>query len=122
MLRQDLDPERRRRLMADGQAAVNRGEFYEAHEFWEEVWLELDDPEHTWVQGLIQVATGLHKLHQGHAGPAITLLRKAIAKLDDAPDVIDGVDAAGARTIARTMLAGLEKGELPDPTGVKLGG
>jgi hypothetical protein len=122
MLREDLDPVRRLRLMDEGQAAVNRGAFYEAHESWEEVWLELDDPEHTWVQGLIQVATGLHKLQQGHAGPAATLLRKAIAKLEDAPDELDGVDVAGARRIARTMLAGLEKGELPDPTGVKLGG
>src|SRR5262249_13857653 len=46
----------RRRLMDQGRAAFNRGEFYEAHEFWEEVWNEIDDPERLWVQGMIQVA------------------------------------------------------------------
>jgi predicted metal-dependent hydrolase len=121
VVREPLPPDRRLELLAAGQAAVNRGDFYEAHEHWEEVWLQEDDPQHTWIQGLIQVATGLHKLHQGHAQASTRLFERALAKLGDAPPSLDGVDVDGARRIATRMLEGLRKGDLPDPTGVKLG-
>lgn len=106
-------PEERARLMEAGRQAFNAGEFYEAHEFWEEVWLELEDPEFRWVQGLIQIATALHKLHAGHARPATTLFAKALAKLHDAPPTLDGIDVARARAHATDRAAGLARGELP---------
>ena len=115
-----MSPERRRELLEAGRTAYNLGEYYDAHEHWEEVWLTLDDPEHRWLQGLIQVATGFHKLVQGRDGPATTLLERALAKLEDAPDAWEGVDVAAARTAARAMLAGLARGDLPDPRGAKV--
>ena len=44
-----MDEAERQRLMEAGRAAFNRGEFYEAHEHWEDVWNEVDDPERTWI-------------------------------------------------------------------------
>jgi uncharacterized protein len=115
-----LTPERRQELLDEGRAAYNAGDFYQAHESWEEVWLTLDDPEHRWLQGLIQVATGFHKLVQGRESPATTLLERALAKLTDAPPSWEGLDVAAARDAARTMLSGLQRGELPDPRGSRL--
>lgn len=103
----------RARLMEAGRQAFNAGQFYEAHEHWEEVWLELEDPDHRWVQGLIQIATALHKLHDGHARPASMLFAKALAKLADAPATLDGIDVAGARAHATHRAAALARGELP---------
>lgn len=103
----------RARLMEAGRLAFNAGDFYEAHEHWEEVWLELDDPDHRWVQGLIQVATGLHKLHAGHARPAATLFAKALVKLADAPSTLDGIDVARAVAHATERARALAAGELP---------
>ena len=41
----------------------NEGEFYEAHEAWEQIWIdELDDEWRLFVQGLIQVTSAFHKL------------------------------------------------------------
>jgi predicted metal-dependent hydrolase len=37
-----------------GRVAFNRGEYFEAHELWEEAWQVLDGVERILVQGLIQ--------------------------------------------------------------------
>ena len=63
-------------------AAFNRGEYFLAHELWEEVWREVDDDERRlYVQGLIQIAAGLHHLQQDRPGPGAGLLRKGLEKL-----------------------------------------
>jgi predicted metal-dependent hydrolase len=109
-----LDPARRRELMAAGQVAFNRREFYEAHEYWEEVWDVIDDPERRWTQGLIQLATGLHKLAHGRPDVCETLLRKALGKLETAPASFEAIDVEGARHAAGLLLVRLA-GEGPLP-------
>jgi predicted metal-dependent hydrolase len=116
-----MDEGARIELMRRGREAFNRGEFYEAHEFWEEVWDELDDPERRWVQGLIQVATGLHKLARLRPDVCVTLLVKALGKLDGAPVAWGGVDVAAARRGAEEVLASLRSGGRPDPRALQLG-
>ena len=106
--------------MEDGRAAFNRGEFYEAHEFWEDVWNEIDDPERTWVQGMIQVATGLHKVSGDKRGPARTLLEKALIKLQDVPAGFAGFDLATMKREAWEALQVLVEGKLPEARSVKL--
>ena len=65
-----------------GRAAFNRGEYFLAHELWEEVWRELGDAEQrTFVQGLIQIAAGLHHLQKHRRRPAAGLLRKGLEKV-----------------------------------------
>jgi uncharacterized protein len=65
-----------------GRAAFNRGEYFLAHELWEEVWREVDDAERRlYVQGLIQIAAGLHQLQRHRPGPAAGLLRKGLEKI-----------------------------------------
>jgi hypothetical protein len=78
--------------MEQGRAAFNRGEFFLAHELWEELWLELRElPDRSRalrlrVQGLIQIAAGLHHLQGGRRRPATTLLCRGLAKLTPVQD------------------------------------
>ena len=67
--------------LGEGRTAFNQGEFFLAHEIWEEVWHQITGPERTAVQGLIQVAAGCHHLRGGRRGPAAALLEKGAAKL-----------------------------------------
>ncbi len=115
-----MDADERHRLMEEGRRAFNRGEFYESHEFWEEVWDVIDDPDRTWVQGMIQLATGLHKLQRDRPDVCRTLFAKALAKLADAPATLDGYDLGKLRTDATAVQAAVERGERPDPLAVKL--
>ena len=52
-------PERRRLFLA-GIEQFNRGEFFAAHETWEEIWRSTTPEPRDLFQGLIQVAAGLH--------------------------------------------------------------
>jgi predicted metal-dependent hydrolase len=65
-----------------GRVAFNRGEYFLAHELWEGVWRELGEAERRLcVQGLIQIAAGLHHLQQRRTGPAARLLQKGLEKI-----------------------------------------
>jgi predicted metal-dependent hydrolase len=78
-----LTSDERRRLLRDGIDRFNRGEFFDAHEIWEEVWRSnLPEPRKL-LQGLIQVAAGLHQILDLHRtiGPRNTLA-KARAHLE----------------------------------------
>lgn len=65
-------------------AAFNRGlrlfntaEFYDAHEVWEDVWRPLPPSmEKKFLQGLIQIAVGLHHHSTGNTVGALSLLKR----------------------------------------------
>jgi predicted metal-dependent hydrolase len=116
-----LDPAERRRLLDAGAADFDARRFFDAHERWEEVWDEADDPERRWLQGMIQVATGLHKLAAGRPDVCHKLLDKAIAKLDGAPAAWEGFALERLGRDAAALRAAIERGERPDPGVVPLG-
>jgi hypothetical protein len=67
--------------LESGRQAFNGGQFFAAHEHWEEAWHQLTGPERRAVQGLIQIAAGLHHLTSGRPRPAAAQLGKGLAKL-----------------------------------------
>lgn len=99
------------RGLEPGRAAFNRRGYFEAHELWEEAWRELSGAERTFVQGLIQIAAGLHHLEQHRPRPAAGLLRKGLQKISrgvPAPLAYLRVEAL-SRAVAR-LLAELAAG------------
>jgi hypothetical protein len=82
-----------------GAALFDAGAFFDAHEAWEERWRVTADPtEKLFLQGLIQVAAGFHKLFVVESvESALRLLAKGLAKLDACPAGIAGMDLAGFR-------------------------
>ena len=59
----------------------NRREFYEAHEAWEEGWIDELTDDRLLLQGLIQVAAGLYKVQCASPAGAAKLLGAGLAKL-----------------------------------------
>jgi predicted metal-dependent hydrolase len=98
-----------------GRAAFNRGEYFLAHELWEEIWREVDDAERRlYVQGLIQIAAGLHHLQRHRPGPAAGLLRKGLEKLSQRRQ-----DSEVSRSRLRTdLLASEVERLLSEPDGL----
>lgn len=94
-----LTPDERRRLVRQGVDCFNRGEFYDAHEIWEEVWRSNLPEPRTLLQGLIQVAAGMHQILDLHrkAGPRNTLA-KAAAHLEPYRPAALGLDVTGLLT------------------------
>jgi predicted metal-dependent hydrolase len=107
-------------LLVPGRVAFARGQFFAAHELWEEVWRVTTGPARTWIQGLIQIAAGLHQLARGRPGPAASLLRRALVRLADVPPGFAGIDMTAACAGAEQVAAALERGEAADPDAVVL--
>jgi predicted metal-dependent hydrolase len=69
----------------------NRGEFFEAHETWEDIWRLAAGPEKRFLQGLIQIAVALHHHSTGNLRGAQSLLKRGCKNLDGCPEVFGGV-------------------------------
>lgn len=104
--------------LARGAELFNRGLYWEAHEAWEELWLELEDEPRLFLQGLIQVAAAGHKAFaQKQPRGCVRLLRTALQKLDPAPPDFLGVETGRFLPAVRRLLAEAERwhaGEVPE--------
>ena len=60
-----------------GIVLFNRGDFFEAHEVWESLWMETFTPEKKFYQGLIQAAVGLLHFCNGNVAGALKLYRSS---------------------------------------------
>ena len=95
----------RRAALETGAALYARGEFFEAHEAWEELWLSLDGEPRLFVQGLIQVAAACHKAYaQAQPRGCVKLLETALEKLAPSPTDFMGVKTEMLLRAAREML------------------
>jgi predicted metal-dependent hydrolase len=56
-----------------GIVLFNRGDFFEAHEAWESLWMDTCTPEKQFFQGLIQAAVGLCHFCNGNLRGAVKL-------------------------------------------------
>ena len=60
-----------------GIVLFNRGDFFEAHEVWESLWMDTFGPEKQFYQGLIQAAVGLCHFCNGNVRGAVKLYRSS---------------------------------------------
>jgi len=100
-----------------GAALFDQGRFWDAHEAWEEAWLEEDGEVRVFLQGLIQVAAGYHKATvQLQPNGCVKLLRSGLAKLAPLPPEFFGVALGGfVPQVERTLAEARrwQSGELP---------
>ena len=62
-----------------GLRLYDAGDFFRAHEEWESVWLLSQEPEKTFLQGLIQVTAAFHHLQRNNPVGAVRLFKAALA-------------------------------------------
>src|SRR6266481_4010844 len=98
------------RLFRKGLEAFNSGRFYEAHEHWEEVWLQTLDPEKMFLQGLIQVAAAFHHYSKANRQGTRNLLQAGLTKIERFPHAHKGLEVEHLRIAVRRWLAALESG------------
>jgi uncharacterized protein len=94
-------------------------QFFDAHEHWEGVWLECDEPEKTFLQSLIQITAAFHHLQNGNPAGTASLLRAALRRLDGFSAEYGGIAVEQLRASIRTWLEAIGSGialtELPFP-------
>jgi len=108
-----MDARKKNRLVKEGLEAFNSARFYDAHEHWEEVWLETPNPDKKFLQGLIQVAAAFHHYSRANRKGCRNLLRAGLDKLDSFPEEHWGLAIEPLRESVRWWLAELEMGQNP---------
>ncbi len=99
----------------DGVRHFNRGDFFEAHEAFEDLLDAVDgDGDARWdlLVALVQVSVGYHKSASGHVG-AVRMLSLGLEKLSAFPDVAAGVAVEALRARIRDDLAAFAAGADP---------
>lgn len=97
--------------LARGLECYRGGEFFEAHEHWEGVWLGCAEPDKTFLQALIQVAAAFHHMQRSNRAGTASLLRRALSRLDRFPPEYGGVAVEPLRDSIRAWLAALDQAE-----------
>ena len=106
-----LDSHEKARLYQMGLDAFNSDHFYEAHEHWEEVWLETPHPDKMFLQGLIQVAAAFHHYSRANLQGTRNLLRAGLMKLERFPEIHGELEIQALREAVREWLTALETTE-----------
>jgi uncharacterized protein len=88
----------------NGVILFNSGEFFKAHEVWEEIWLGATEPDKTFLQGLIQLAAAFHHYSRGNRTGGQSLAETALAKLEIFSGNYWGINLATLRVAARGWL------------------
>ena len=96
--------------LASGLQCYRNEEFFEAHEHWETTWLECVEPEKTFLQSLIQVSAAFHHLRRKNVAGAVSLLSRALGRLESYPGVYGGIDVVALRASVRAWLDALGAG------------
>ncbi|WP_084027704.1 DUF309 domain-containing protein [Mycobacterium avium] len=93
------------------QDLLDRGLAFNAHEVFEAAWKKAPAHERTLWQGLTQLAVGITHVQRGNVDGAVTVLRRAAARLaDDKRAAPYGIDAAGLVEYAGDLVAELTGG------------
>lgn len=87
-----LSPEREHELFREGIRLFNEGEYFEAHEVWEDAWRPASGQDRVFFQGLIQCAVAMEHMRRGNASGARNLFRKTQKKMAPLPRIYRGID------------------------------
>jgi predicted metal-dependent hydrolase len=102
-------------LLRAGIELYNGGSYFEAHEAWEEVWLDAENSEREFYQGLIQITAAFVHVTRNEYPGSVRLLDAGISKLARYGVRKEGIELAafvdGARR-ARESLLGLGESRL----------
>lgn len=104
-----LSPSEEKEKFQQGIDQFNSGQFFEAHESWEEIWLAAPEPEKTFLQGIIQVSAAFHHYRRDNRAGAESLLGEGLRKLDRFPSMHRGLKIAELREFVRYWLVALER-------------
>jgi hypothetical protein len=96
--------------LAEGLRRYHAGQFFEAHEAWESVWLESQEPEKMFLQGLIQVTAAFHHLQRNNPLGTALLLQAALGRLERYPARFGGISVTLVCNDIREWLQALEAG------------
>ncbi|MBJ7363550.1 MAG: DUF309 domain-containing protein [Synechococcus sp. SupBloom_Metag_053] len=59
----------------------NDGQYYLAHDLFEDLWHDTQEPERRWIHGIVQISVAMYHKLNGNINGAILLLAEGIARI-----------------------------------------
>ena len=79
-------------LFQKGLSEYEKGDYFEAHEAWEDLWSDYYIPDRRFIQGLIQLSVSFVHLGNGNMVGAKSLLKKCQDKFYDFSEIQRGIN------------------------------
>ena len=93
----------------------NAGDYFEAHEALETLWLVTRDERRDFYQGLIQAAAAFLKLQQHKPEPATRLAARALTRLERYAGSFEGLDRSSLTGTLHAIEAGRDSSAITAP-------
>ncbi len=97
--------------LAEGVRLFNEGEYFEAHEVWEDEWHGVVGDNKNFLQGLIQTAAVYVHLTRGNPEGVRSLSTSALIYLEEIPSTYRGIDVDYLRRINEEAKSRAKKSE-----------
>lgn len=82
----------------------NTGQWFEAHEAWEDIWRPATGLKKSFYQGLIQVAVVIEHIRRGNPRGMKSVYESCLTKFKDVPEVYMGVNVPGVLAALREFI------------------
>ena len=96
-------------LFQKGIDAFNGRKFYDAHEYWEELWLDYKLEDATFIQGLIQLSVSYFHYSNGNLKGARSMVLKCWKKFDKYEKTVRGIDVKLLKSQIQTVIKYYDK-------------
>lgn len=96
-------------LAAAGVSAFNRGEYYQQHDLFEELWVATEGPVRDLYRAILQVGVAYYQLERGNFRGALKMLQRSVQWLYPLPDTCQGIDVAALRRDSYAVRAELQR-------------
>ena len=87
-----MDRAEEARLFHEGIKLFNDGEWFEAHETWEDIWRSASGDQKRFYQGIIQCAVVIEHMRRGNPRGVLAVFKTALTKFVGLPDVYMGLN------------------------------
>ena len=101
-------------LFQKGLMEYERGDYFEAHEAWEDLWSDYNLTDRKFIQGLIQLSVSFVHLRNGNMNGARSLLKKCSEKFQPYQHLQRGINMDELKMGIETVALAYE--EIDDPT------
>jgi uncharacterized protein len=92
-----------------GVEQFNSGQFYACHDTLEALWIEANEPEKTFYQGILQIAVAQYHLGNGNWRGAVILLGEGSKRLRRYPSVYSQIDVDELLSQSAGLLSALQQ-------------
>ena len=99
------DPAEEKRFFYEGIDLFNHGEFFAAHEAWEEIWKNTAGRKAKFYQGLIQAAVVLEHMTRSNPRGVQRVWASMVTKFDGLPDIFMGLNIPAFLAALRPVVA-----------------